>query len=60
VPWLGPFVVAHQVAVTAADLLAVCVGLDAHVSVWADGTRRELGAVLGDCETQALGVRQRL
>jgi hypothetical protein len=60
VPWLGPFVVAHQVAVTAADLVAACAGLGAEDSVWAGGVRRELGAVLAAGEAHVLGVRQRL
>jgi hypothetical protein len=48
VPWLGPFGVAHQVAVTGADLVAACLGLDASVAVWADTSRRDLGAVLAE------------
>jgi hypothetical protein len=48
VPWLGPFVVAHQVAVTGADLVAACVGLDVSVGVWGAASRRELGGVLAE------------
>ncbi len=60
VPWLGPFVVAHQVAVTGADLLAAGVGLDARVAVWAEASRRDLGVVLADCAALLREFRRRL
>jgi hypothetical protein len=60
VPWLGPFVVAHQVAVTGADLLAAGVGLDASVGVWVDASRHDLGAALADCTALLREFRSRL
>jgi len=60
VPWLGPFVVAHQVALTGADLLAAGVGLDASVPVWVKASRRDLGAVLVDCAALLQEFRRRL
>jgi hypothetical protein len=46
VPWLGPFTVAHQVAVTGADLVTAGDGLAPSLGVWAEGARCDLGAVL--------------
>jgi hypothetical protein len=50
VPDLGPFVVADQLAVTAADLLAAVAATPGPRTVpAADGTRTDLDIVLGQC-----------
>jgi hypothetical protein len=59
-PWLGPFVVAHQLAVTGTDLIAAAGGLDVGVTVWADGGRAELASVLAGCAADLRRFRKLL
>lgn len=60
VPWVGPFVVADQLAVTGADLVAAADGLDAEQSVWSGAARCDLGSVLAECLATVLALSGRL